>query len=477
MIPCDATQWAVETYGHAELGDPRRTTRLVCIAAALAGAPGLSLPEALQGDWGQINAAYRFLRNLHIEARQLLEPCLELTHQRMVEAGDEAWFLAISDTTSLSYNHATLRPQLGTISSRSDSRGLLAHTTLLLERDSLQPLGLLEQRLWVRPPEGFGRKQQRKQRRYEDKESYKWEQQDEQIVARLGEELMRRTITVVDREADVFEYLQYKLQRQQPFVVRSSYDRRLSDAERRLRARLREQPVRALAEVHIGQRGGRPARRAEVELRACQVTLRPPQRLKAHRRLRAQQVGAILLEERHPPAGQPPLSWVLFSDQPIGQPSELERVMGYYGARWLCEEYHRGWKSDVGVECSRVQCLEELERMIYLTASVAMRVLQLQKYQGDESSSCEELLDDLEWRLLWVRFEEAPLPPTPPSAAWAYRRVAQLGGWYDSKRTGRAGARALKRGVERLADLVVGHQLAQALATERANAPPDNTSG
>jgi hypothetical protein len=39
-----AEDWAVETFGAAELGDPRRTDRLILVASALAANPSASLP-------------------------------------------------------------------------------------------------------------------------------------------------------------------------------------------------------------------------------------------------------------------------------------------------------------------------------------------------------------------------------------------------------------------------------------------------
>jgi hypothetical protein len=42
--------WAVRTFGQAELGDLRRTDRLVQLAAALARDPQSSLPKALRGE-------------------------------------------------------------------------------------------------------------------------------------------------------------------------------------------------------------------------------------------------------------------------------------------------------------------------------------------------------------------------------------------------------------------------------------------
>jgi len=53
-------KWAVETFGTAELGDLRRTDRLVKMAVAIAENPSASLPESMR-DWAGTLAAYRFL--------------------------------------------------------------------------------------------------------------------------------------------------------------------------------------------------------------------------------------------------------------------------------------------------------------------------------------------------------------------------------------------------------------------------------
>jgi len=45
-------EWAVKTFGAAELGDLRRTDRLIKVASALAANPSASLPHALES-WGE----------------------------------------------------------------------------------------------------------------------------------------------------------------------------------------------------------------------------------------------------------------------------------------------------------------------------------------------------------------------------------------------------------------------------------------
>ena len=68
-------KWAVETFGSAELGDPRRTDRLVKIATALAENPAVSLPKSMR-NWGDTLGAYRFLGNEAITHEQILAPHL-----------------------------------------------------------------------------------------------------------------------------------------------------------------------------------------------------------------------------------------------------------------------------------------------------------------------------------------------------------------------------------------------------------------
>src|SRR5260370_38948060 len=68
-----AEEWAVKTFGAAELGDPRRTDRLIKVASALAANPSASLPHALE-TWGETQGAYRLLSLDAISYRGILEP-------------------------------------------------------------------------------------------------------------------------------------------------------------------------------------------------------------------------------------------------------------------------------------------------------------------------------------------------------------------------------------------------------------------
>lgn len=53
-------QWAQNEFGFAQMGDSRRTKRLVNIAQHLAASPGGTLPQAFP-QWAELKAAYLFL--------------------------------------------------------------------------------------------------------------------------------------------------------------------------------------------------------------------------------------------------------------------------------------------------------------------------------------------------------------------------------------------------------------------------------
>ncbi|WP_347938672.1 transposase [Escherichia coli] len=54
--------WANEQSGHARLGDPRRTRRLVSLTSSLAQHAGLSIVKSSHFT-AQVEGAYRLIRN------------------------------------------------------------------------------------------------------------------------------------------------------------------------------------------------------------------------------------------------------------------------------------------------------------------------------------------------------------------------------------------------------------------------------
>ena len=71
------TNWAVHEFADADLGDERRTTRLVELAYVLGQHPTAALPEAC-GDGSMLKAAYRFFDNDGIDPQDILQSHVEV---------------------------------------------------------------------------------------------------------------------------------------------------------------------------------------------------------------------------------------------------------------------------------------------------------------------------------------------------------------------------------------------------------------
>ena len=402
----DAGAWAEQTFGRSQLGDARRTARLVKLAGALAGQVGSSPSRACDGDAAANEGAYRLLRNDAVAPEDIAEGGFAATAE--VAARYET-LLAVEDTTALSYEHG-VAAELGDLGgdARSAKRGFFVHSVLLLDAESVQTVGLIEQERWQRESTARGQRHRRRERAYEDKESFKWQRASERVAERLGE-TMSRVISVCDREADVYEYLKYKRRADERFVVRASLDRCVQGEARHLFEALEQAPVLGEHSVRLEQRGGKQGRRARtarLSVRAGTVTLRAPQR---DRRLGPLEVNAVLAQELNAPQGEEPVCWLLLSSEPVDSFAAACEVLRYYTLRWRVEEFHKAWKSGAGVEQRRMHSADNLERMAVVLAFVAVRLLQLREAldepapaKGRAKRPCTEVLSASEWKVLWI---------------------------------------------------------------------------
>lgn len=89
--------WAEPEFGTLELGDIRRTRRLIRLVDDLSAQPTGSIPLA-SGGWAETKAAYRLLDNDALDWREVLEVHTERTVERMQ---GQRFVLCIQDTTEL----------------------------------------------------------------------------------------------------------------------------------------------------------------------------------------------------------------------------------------------------------------------------------------------------------------------------------------------------------------------------------------
>lgn len=459
----DPIEWAEQSFGACKLGDIRRLDSVVGFAAHVAANPSRSISEMYGADTVGAARAYHLLENDQIDPRAIEAPAFEETARRCRQENDV--ILAIQDQTTLSYSHA-VADELGDL---GGGQGLMVHSTLAVRARDRRILGLLDQKRWTRPKKGSGKRP--KKREYQKKESFEWQATCERLEERLG--TPENILTVCDRGADVYEFLDYLQATGRRFVVRACHERNLvTPAGTQLWAHMAAQPVLGDYELTLGQRGPQrgsvlqPARtrRKEqtrrIELRASRVRSSAPNRPQC-----SLDINVIQAREPAPPAGEEAIEWMLFTSEPIATKQDARTVTGDYECRWLIEEFHKVWKTGCRIEASRLQHVDNLERLAAITAHVAARMLALRFLATSEPQRpCTEMLSREEWQCLHAcsRHATQQLPSSPLSIRWALIEIAMLGGWHDTKRTGIPGWQSLWRGWMRFQERFAGWLLARA---------------
>jgi Transposase DNA-binding/Transposase Tn5 dimerisation domain len=444
----DATSWAVTEFADAELGDLRRTQRLVQLAHVLAQRPGAALPEAC-GSGAMLKAAYRFFTNDAIAPDDMLQSHIEATYSRLDAV---PLVLAVQDTTEANWTHLRATTGLGPLGCTA-CQGLLVHTTLAITPDRV-PLGLLAQQVWARDPDDIGKRARRKRLPISQKESQKWlHSLDAVSTARAGCPTTR-LVSVGDREADVYAVLAAPRPAGVELLIRASWNRCVNAPQRDVWDTVAAQPVAAQLGLHVPRRGPQPAREATLALRFCPLTLRPPQHRKAEG-FPAVTLWAVQVCEVEPPAEGEPIEWLWLTTVAVETVDDaIERVQ-WYSCRWGIEVWHRILKSGGHLEARQFQTAARLRRALTLYSVLAWRIFyatMLARAVPDVPWSV--LLEPDEWQALYCAIHRVPIPPAePPTLGQAVTWIAQLGGFVGRRRSDRPGPEVLWRGFQHLGDL------------------------
>src|SRR5215831_18877100 len=220
------TNWAVYEFADADLGDERRTTRLVELAYAVGQHPTAALPEAC-GTGSMLKAAYRLFDHDGIAPQDSLHSHVEATYTRL---GAVPVVLAVPDTTEVNWTRHPATQGVGSLGPTA-CHGLLGHTTLAITPESV-PWGLLAQQVWARDPADVGQRARRQQLPLRQKESQKWLHSLDAVDTAYDCCPTTRLVSVGDREADVYDVLAAPRPAGGALLMRASWDRYGQGAER-----------------------------------------------------------------------------------------------------------------------------------------------------------------------------------------------------------------------------------------------------
>lgn len=439
--------WIEEEFRWADLGDERLNWRLKKIIADLAAQPMASLPQASE-DLAALKATYRFFDNKSIKAPDLL-----LSHQAatLARVREHAVILAVQDTTFLDFTAHPQTQALGPLATEHN-RGLCSHNTLAFTPERL-PLGLLQQQVWVRDEDTYGKQEPHKTRKIQDKESQKWLTSLEALnkIAPLCKET--KLISVGDAEADIFDFFHQKREANVEFLVRACQDRCVEGGGR-LRSRLQASAEVAQLVVNLQRRGKEAPRTAHLRVRYENVKLLPPQ-ARNREGLEPVSVGVILVHEDYPPAGCKAVDWLLITTLSLGSVVQALECVDWYCVRWQIEIWHKVLKSGCRFEGLQLGHADRLERCLALYSVIAWRLLYaVMLSRTAPHLSCELLLDPWEWKALYCHVYKRSLAPSAtPDLKTAVAWIGRLGGYLGRNGDGPPGATVLWRGLQRLGDI------------------------
>jgi hypothetical protein len=454
----DTPGWAATELRTLDLGDPRRTARVVTMLERLVQSPNVPIPQAM-GTWAATKGAYRCLGNDHTSAPAIMAAHRDATIER---ATDAPLLLAIEDTTELSYGTHPALTGRGMLS-RKDHLGVLLHTTLLATDDGV-PLGIIDHRMWTRDPKDVGKAKQRRTLPTAEKESQRWldgAARTWEATAHLG----AKVVVIADREGDMFDLFAQPRPPWGQLVVRSIHERKLGAGMGYLRAAVAAAPEVGAMTVALGRRGTQPPRVVTLRLQAVPVTLVPPRKRKGPA-VPVTVIRATKIASEPPLVEGRPICWQLTTTEvPATRETALTAVRRYT-QRWLIERYHYTLKDGCAVERLQLEHVDRLERALALYAIVAWHVLWLTylgRHRADAPGSL--VLPVAQWPVLWEAVNPGQPPPARPlTAGEVVRLIARLGGFLARRRDGDPGVKVLWRGWRRFQDILIGAGVALTLS-------------
>lgn len=441
-------RWAEQEFGSVELGDVRRTRRLVAVASAMAERSSTSLPMVFEA-WADQKAGYRCFSNEAIRSEAILGGHVAATVDRLAQ---ERVVLAVQDTTTLNSSHHPGTIGLGARNT-AEQRGLLMHTTLTVTPEG-ESLGLLAQEVWARDPATVGKRTTRKLRVTADKESQQWLTSLDAVIRAKAQCPSTHLVSVGDREADVYDLFLVERPAGVDRLVRAAWDRRVAGPQPHRWAALADAPSVATRSVSVPRRPGELARTATVALHVQTVTLQPPRHREAEH-LPAVTVTAIWVIETDPPTGVAPIEWMLLTTLPATTARQATQIVDWYCRRWDIEIWHTILKRGCRVEDRQLDTRQRLHRCLVVASVVAWRILlatRLARTDPDLPASARLSTD--EWQARACRSLNTPIPPSdPPPLRQAVRWIARLGGFIGRTSDGEPGPTTLWRGFLALAEI------------------------
>jgi hypothetical protein len=462
--------FAQANFGLLDLGDKRRTCRLVRSVEEMCRHPGGTLPDKINRP-ANLRGFYRLMDRSEVTHQVVMDGHTAQT-RRSIAAVGSGTVLLLHDATELDFtSKKSLQGYLGQIG-QGTRRGYICHNSLAVRADTGETLGLSSQILHHRAKVDKNEKTSQKRQR-KDRESRLW------IAGAKASGPAPKNIPCVDVSdslSDTFEYMAFEVTQGRRFLLRAREDRHLAkplSGPSRLFEAVRQVEAAGTREVRVHQappkktgrkpRPGRQRRTTMAQVAFAPVRIAPPCKRLGEYPSQALDLWAVRIWEPVTPEGEEPLEWILLTNCPVLTLQDAFERINWYELRWIIEEYHKGMKTGCSIESLQFEKIERLEPAIALISAVATTLLRLRdaaRAPDAETRPASEVVDPVYVEVLAAHMGKR-LGPRPMVKAF-YMHVARLGGHQNRKADGFPGWITLWRGWMKLQAMVDGYEAARA---------------
>lgn len=449
-----AAVWAQEEFGQANLGDARRTKRLISMAESAAQFPSGKLTEVFQQSADR-QGAYKFVENEAIHSEAIAEATGRTCAKR---CKNESFVYVVIDGSTVRLTDRAGTKDYGAVGSFAHgARGIQVITALALDSDGV-PIGVSALTWWNRLEKVYTCS---KSRGYGEKEVRYWGETIRTTCARFNEEAPNcRLWFIIDREADSLDMLLDLKETTHYFTVRATQNRRVQtnyDDPEYVYDKLAPRRTRKGSyTLNVSAAHGRTARTARMSIHFAEVTLRL--RKPGSGQIQEFPVNAIYVRETSKvPENEDPIEWLLYTNYPIKALEDALLVVQGYMNRWHIEDYHRCWKSGVcNIESTQLQTTKTVKIWGTIMATIAARAERIKHLAREKPTlpAIEEFsATEIEALTLLKRKRKKKnevIPDEPPTIATIVLWIAEIGGYTGKSSGGPPGSTTIARGLERL---------------------------
>ena len=442
------TDWPQLNFGTCELGDKRRTSRLVQVAEQIGNHPSASLPNQFE-EWSDLKAAYRLFDGDKVTFEAIARPHWELTKQAA-----KGRCLVIGDTTEFDFGKDREIKGIGPTGNGS-GQGFLLHNALLVNAESEEIVGIAGQTIHHRKKKKSKKRENSAQILKRKRESEVWGTVIDQIGKPQSEV---EYVHVFDRGGDNFEVYCRLIQNDGHWVIRASKMNRnvlVGESEELMPLKDYLPQLQTLGHYTLSLRArpGQAAREAQLEVRVGRIKIPRPKHVSPWVRSLDQSpiaMNVIEVVEVNAPKGVEPIRWVLFTSLPVETFDDVWTVIRYYEMRWLVEEYHKAIKTGCATESRQLKTTGRLEAFVGLTGVVAIRLLQLKSLARTNPEVPAQRVIPRVWLQMLKLARKKLTRVHDLTVGQFYREVAKLGGFLGRKGDGDPGWITIWRGWEKL---------------------------